>query len=78
MQLTSFLRLFSDSFHIQANLVTLLQLPKISQKHMSAQVNLMKEYKKSNEDLKNAKNLSVDIESEVIESKIERVSWIFV
>ncbi|CAH1112027.1 unnamed protein product [Psylliodes chrysocephalus] len=73
MQLTSFLRLFSDSFHIQANLVTLLQLPKISQKHMSAQVNLMKEYKKSNEDLKNAKNLSVDIESEVIESKIERV-----
>jgi len=37
-QLSSFLRLFSDSFHIQANLVTLLQTPKISQKHISAQV----------------------------------------
>lgn len=32
--LTSFLRLFSDSFHIQSNLVTLLQHPKISQKHI--------------------------------------------
>lgn len=32
--LTSFLRLFSDSFHIQANLITLLQHPKVSQKHI--------------------------------------------
>lgn len=37
-QLSSFLRLFSDSFHIQSNLVTLLQSPKISQKHITAQV----------------------------------------
>lgn len=35
--LTSFLRLFADSFHIQSNLVTLLQHPKVSQKHMNAQ-----------------------------------------
>ncbi|KAL1502086.1 hypothetical protein ABEB36_007284 [Hypothenemus hampei] len=44
-QLSSFLRLFSDSFHIQANLVTLLHTPKINQKHISAQVNLIKENK---------------------------------
>ncbi|KAI4455306.1 egalitarian isoform b [Holotrichia oblita] len=36
--LTSFLRLFSDSFHIQANLVTLLQRPLVSQKHINAQI----------------------------------------
>lgn len=36
--LTSFLRLFSDSFHIQANLVTLLQRPQVSQKHLNAQI----------------------------------------
>lgn len=36
--LTSFLRLFSDSFHIQSNLVTLLQHPKVSQKHINAQI----------------------------------------
>lgn len=36
--LTSFLRLFSDSFHIQANLVTLLQHPKVSQKHIQTQI----------------------------------------
>ncbi|CAG9861325.1 unnamed protein product [Phyllotreta striolata] len=72
-QLTSFLRLFSDSFHIQANLVTLLQQPKISQKHMMAQVDLIKESKKSNEDIKNAKNLSVDVSNQACESKIDKV-----
>lgn len=36
--LTSFLRLFSDSFHIQANLVTLLQHPKVSQKHIQTEI----------------------------------------
>uniref|UniRef100_A0A6P7FEZ2 Uncharacterized protein LOC114328693 n=1 Tax=Diabrotica virgifera virgifera TaxID=50390 RepID=A0A6P7FEZ2_DIAVI len=70
-QLTSFLRLFSDSFHIQSNLVTLIQPPKISQKHMSAQVTLMKEYKKSNEELKNAKNLSIDVGNNIME-KVEK------
>nr|XP_022901786.1 uncharacterized protein LOC111414625 [Onthophagus taurus] len=34
-QLMSFLRLFSDSFHIQSNLVTLLQHPKLNQKHLN-------------------------------------------
>lgn len=37
--LTSFLRLFSDSFHIQSNLVTLLQHPRVSTKHVNAQNN---------------------------------------
>lgn len=32
--LTTFLKLFSDCFHIQANLVTLLQKPKISENHI--------------------------------------------
>lgn len=32
--LTTFLRLFSDCFHIQANLVTLLQKPKLSDSHI--------------------------------------------
>lgn len=36
--LMSFLRLFSDSFHIQANLVTLLQHPRVSQKHIQTQI----------------------------------------
>ncbi|XP_060532934.1 egalitarian protein homolog [Cylas formicarius] len=44
-QLSSFLRLFSDSFHIQSNLVTLLQTPKINQKHIKAQLDLIKENK---------------------------------
>ncbi|XP_066251483.1 egalitarian protein homolog isoform X1 [Euwallacea similis] len=62
-QLSSFLRLFSDSFHIQSNLVTLLQTPKISQKHISAQVSLIKENKAneqqtSNDEEKNFTNIS--------------------
>lgn len=57
IQLTSFLRLFSDSFHIQSNLVTLLQAPKISQKHINTQILLMKENNKINEELKNKHNL---------------------
>lgn len=36
--LTSFLRLFNDSFHIQANLITLIQNPKVNQKHINAQI----------------------------------------
>lgn len=32
--LTAFLKLFSDCFHIQSNLVTLLQKPKISENHI--------------------------------------------
>ncbi|KAJ8979799.1 hypothetical protein NQ317_001288 [Molorchus minor] len=70
--LTSFLRLFSDSFHIQCNLVTLLQPPKISQKHITAQVSLIKENKTSNEEMKNAKNLANDNNNELIE-KVEKV-----
>lgn len=65
--LTSFLRLFSDSFHIQSNLVTLLQAPKINQKHISAQVSLIRENKKNNEELKNARNLANDNKNEIIE-----------
>ncbi|KAJ8931756.1 hypothetical protein NQ314_015288 [Rhamnusium bicolor] len=70
--LTSFLRLFSDSFHIQSNLVTLLQTPKINQKHITAQVSLIKENKRNNEELKNAKNLANDNNNEIIE-KAEKV-----
>lgn len=73
--LTSFLRLFSDSFHIQSNLVTLLQAPKINQKHISAQVSLIRENKKNSEELKNAKNLANDSKNEIIEkvnSKMEK------
>lgn len=52
-QLMSFLRLFSDSFHIQSNLVTLLQPPKINQKHIHTQILLVKENNdKNNEELK--------------------------
>ncbi|XP_056636056.1 uncharacterized protein LOC130444815 isoform X1 [Diorhabda sublineata] len=72
-QLMSFLRLFSDSFHIHSNLVTLIQPPKINQKHMSAQVNLMKEYKRTNEEMKNAKNLSIDVCNDVKTDKVERI-----
>jgi len=32
--LSSFLKLFADCFHIQANLVTLLQKPKLSDTHI--------------------------------------------
>lgn len=32
--LTTFLKIFSDCFHIQSNLVTLLQMPKISENHI--------------------------------------------
>ncbi|ERL87815.1 hypothetical protein D910_05204 [Dendroctonus ponderosae] len=74
-QLSSFLRLFSDSFHIQSNLVTLLQSPKISQKHITAQVDLIKENKlkeqeRSNEEAKNAKNISNNIASEKVDPKL--------
>ncbi|XP_030749258.1 uncharacterized protein LOC115877248 [Sitophilus oryzae] len=62
IQLSSFLRLFSDSFHIQSNLVTLLQTPKISQKHITAQMDLIKEHsvkeqQVNNEEVKNARNI---------------------
>ncbi|XP_044260106.1 egalitarian protein homolog [Tribolium madens] len=59
--LTSFLRLFSDSFHIQANLVTLLQPPKVNQKHLSVSVDEL--------EAKNAKNLNnvQESSSEIIE-----------
>lgn len=57
-QLMSFLRLFSDSFHIQANLVTLLQPPKINQKHINTQILLVKENNnKNNEELKKKQTL---------------------
>ncbi|CAH0549436.1 unnamed protein product [Brassicogethes aeneus] len=55
--LTSFLRLFSESFHIQSNLVTLLQPPKISQKHINSPVVCLK-VKESDLEVKNAKNLA--------------------
>ncbi|XP_030749051.1 uncharacterized protein LOC115877101 [Sitophilus oryzae] len=62
IQLSSFLRLFSDSFHIQSNLVTLLQTPKISQKHITAQMDLIKEHtikdqQVNSEEVKNARNI---------------------
>lgn len=59
--LTSFLRLFSDSFHIQSNLVTLLQHPKVSQKHINAQILSQNQQisantiSKNNKDTKNLK-----------------------
>ncbi|KAK4878760.1 hypothetical protein RN001_011266 [Aquatica leii] len=60
--LTSFLRLFNDSFHIQANLVTLINHPKVNQKHINAQMLNsglnQPSNKNSVQDLKNAKNLS--------------------
>lgn len=65
--LTSFLRLFSDSFHLQSNLVTLFQTPKISQKHITAQMALIKENLKSTEELKNVKNLANGNNNEIIE-----------
>jgi exonuclease 3'-5' domain-containing protein 1 len=55
--LTSFLRLFGDSFHIQANLVTLLQAPKVSQKHINMSALKDHEAKASELEAKNAKNL---------------------
>lgn len=94
VHLTSFLRLFNDSFHIQANLVTLIQHPKVSQKHINAQMlnqqaldvnlntskinkekistNIMQEKNYKNnadnkntvQELKNAKNLSSESNSE--------------
>ncbi|RZC37667.1 uncharacterized protein BDFB_011183 [Asbolus verrucosus] len=69
--LTSFLRLFADSFHIQSNLVTLLQAPKVSQKHINVQVSALKENETKTYELeaKNAKNLVNNQEnaSEIIE-----------
>ncbi|CAH1963112.1 unnamed protein product [Acanthoscelides obtectus] len=64
--LLSFLRLFSDSFHIQSNLVTLLQPPRISQKHISAQVELIKENQRNSEEYMNARNLT---DNEVLEKR---------
>lgn len=65
-QLMSFLRLFSDSFHIQSNLVTLLQPPKINQKHINTQILLMKENNKNNEELKN-KQYQINSNNNIIE-----------
>lgn len=79
--LTSFLRLFSDSFHIQSNLVTLLQPPKISQKHINNPQlsNNVKEPKpkeiKEKVDLettKNAKNLANNNNTATIIEKVEK------
>lgn len=58
--LTSFLRLFSDSFLIQSNLVTLLQLPKVSQKHMNAQNLKNKTKPKSPTLIKNEEKPTID------------------
>ncbi|XP_037951936.1 egalitarian protein homolog, partial [Teleopsis dalmanni] len=47
--LTTFLRLFSDCFHIQANLVTLLQKPKLSDSHIQqAQAKSREQYNAMN------------------------------
>lgn len=47
--LTTFLRLFSDCFHIQANLVTLLQMPKLSDAHIQqAQAKSREQYNAMN------------------------------
>lgn len=70
--LTSFLRLFSDSFHIQSNLVTLLQSPKINQKHIKAQMSLIKDNLKSQEERKNAKNLSNENNNIIIDKTHKR------
>lgn len=84
--LTSFLRLFSDSFHIQTNLVTLLQHPRVSQKHIQTEIlnqtvkeikevkNNVKEKVATEQDIKNMKNL-VNNENNAEDSKqyIEKV-----
>ncbi|XP_044762675.1 uncharacterized protein LOC123319800 [Coccinella septempunctata] len=60
--LLSFLRLFSDSFHIQSNLVTLLQPPKINQKHISTVIKDVAAKNKANMDLmlQNEKNQNMN------------------
>lgn len=83
--LTSFLRLFSDSFHIQANLVTLLQHPKVSQKHIQMQVLNQTAAKtknnnvavapakeKTNQEVKNIKNLNAEAAVEEPKQFIEK------
>lgn len=67
--LTSFLRLFADSFHIQSNLVTLLQAPKVSQKHINVPILKENETKTNELEMKNAKNLvnNQDSGNEIIE-----------
>ncbi|KAF5290110.1 hypothetical protein FQA39_LY14891 [Lamprigera yunnana] len=67
IHLTSFLRLFNDSFHIQANLVTLINHPKVNQKHIKEQTLLSCNIlplsnNNSVQDMKNAKNLSTSPE----------------
>ncbi|VEN55968.1 unnamed protein product [Callosobruchus maculatus] len=69
--LMSFLRLFSDSFHIQSNLVTLLQPPKISQKHITAQVALIKENQRNSDEYMNVRNLT---DNEVLEKREKPVA----
>ncbi|KAL3270732.1 hypothetical protein HHI36_021257 [Cryptolaemus montrouzieri] len=61
--LLSFLRLFSDSFHIQSNLVTLLQPPKISQKHMNTVIKDVAAKNLANRELalQNEKNQTLNI-----------------
>lgn len=84
--LTSFLRLFADSFHIQSNLVTLLQAPKVSQKHITAQIPAATT--KSSKDSKNNKEKAVKVEEkaqsnqevknaknlEIVNSKTENIA----
>ncbi|KAK5638366.1 hypothetical protein RI129_012661 [Pyrocoelia pectoralis] len=63
-QLTSFLRLFNDCFHIQANLVTLINHPRVNEKHINAQILNQDAKLNSVQDIKNAKNLANDVENE--------------
>ncbi|KAF5294367.1 hypothetical protein FQR65_LT10820 [Abscondita terminalis] len=73
---SSFLRLFNDSFHIQANLVTLINHPKVNQKHINTQISnseILNRENNSVQELKNAKNLSRSPEPEV-QKFIEKTS----
>uniref|UniRef100_A0A1Y1JWE7 3'-5' exonuclease domain-containing protein n=1 Tax=Photinus pyralis TaxID=7054 RepID=A0A1Y1JWE7_PHOPY len=63
-QLTSFLRLFNDCFHIQANLVTLINHPRINEKHINAQMLNQDPKLNSVQEIKNAKNLANDVDTE--------------
>ncbi|XP_037820577.1 uncharacterized protein LOC119609745 [Lucilia sericata] len=55
--LMTFLRLFSDCFHIQANLVTLLQKPKLSDSHIQqSQAKSREQYNAMNNNRNNQQN----------------------
>ncbi|XP_065370566.1 uncharacterized protein egl [Calliphora vicina] len=61
--LMTFLRLFSDCFHIQANLVTLLQKPKLSDSHIQqSQAKSREQYNAMNNNRNNAQPIVPAVE----------------